>query len=179
MKRLFALILLTMALGATSAFSQPFQVTMGYLSGGTNTPLTTTCGGATPLPDGRVIKLFWDTDSDGPDATDPIAPLCSNPPDCETGPAGTLNINQWTTNGVSIAEGAGYWYTLTSSINSAQSLPSPSRFYVRIYEADGTTVLWTSIAYTFVSGPQDIATIRADWTCGASGPQCIVVDEHE
>lgn len=177
MKRLYIAIALFFMFGATSAFAQGFQVIMYYIPD-FGAPLTTTCGGATGIPDGRVVKLFWDSDSDGPDETDPQAPLCNGAPNCETGPIGSVNINQWTMNGVAQGFGAGYW-VLDNSIYSSLGMPVPARYYLRVYEADGTTVIWTSSWREFVADIQTVEWTFADWTCGAAGPQCTVIDEHE
>ena len=78
MVRWFAVTALVCLLLVPSAFAQ-FTSIMFYEPGPENTPLTTTCGGSTPLPDGRIIRIYWDVDSDGPDMTDPLAPLCALP----------------------------------------------------------------------------------------------------
>ncbi|MDD5087672.1 MAG: hypothetical protein PHI18_02585 [bacterium] len=58
-------------------------------------------------------------------------------------------------------------------------LPPNTSYYLRVYEPDGTTVLWTSTVKTMASGPQEVTWTRSEWTCGAGGPQCIVRDEQE
>lgn len=177
MVRWLAVTSLLLLFLAPTAFGQ-FTALLNYAPEN-GAPLTTVCSGSTPLPDGRIIRIFWDVDSDGPDITDPLAPLCEAPPVCEDPAPGTVNFNQFTMNGTEVELGAGYFYTAPLSFNSFLGLPNPSRFYLRIYEADGTNILWTSVVKTIADGYQEVNFVRADWTCGATGPQCIVRDEHE
>ncbi len=161
-----------------SAFGQFTSIWVYVPNDGANAALTTTCNGATPLPDGRIVRIYWDVDSDGPDGTDPLAPLCDHPPICEDGPPLTVGLNEFIMNGTAVEIGAGYFY-METAFSSIAGLPSPSRFYLRVYEADGVNILWTSVVKTLSDGYQEVNLIRADWTCGANGPQCIVRDEHE
>ncbi len=177
MRRMLLLALVLLVFGVAGAFAQGFSVAMYYLPEN-GTPLVTVCGGATPVPDGRVIKIFWDNDNNGADIDDPQAPLCLVPPDCETGPVGTHNYNEFAMNGTSGVGAAGYFATEQNFI-SAGAVPAPATFYLRVYEPDATTILWTSSVKTFVSGPQDVFFVQADWACGATGPQCVVLDEQE
>lgn len=176
MNRLFLLITMLLLLSA-SAFAQGFSALFYYIPE-SGTPLVTTCGGGTPIPDGRLVKIFHDTNNNGPDATDPQATLCAAPPACDGGPAGTVNFNSFTMNGTVQGIGAGYFFT-DIAFTSSGSVPANPFFYLRVYELDGTTVLWTSTVKTLIAGPQDISFVQADWTCGATGPQCVVIDETE
>ncbi len=176
-RKLVVLAALAM-LCVTGAYAQGFSVGFYYVAEGANTPLVTTCGGATAIPDGRVVKIFWDQNNNGPDISDPQAPLCTDAPACEVGPPGTHNYNQFLMNGVDYAGGEGFFAT-TQNFISASQLSNPSIFYLRVYEPDATTVLWTSTTRTFVPGPQDVFYAPADWSCGATGPQCVVLDESE
>lgn len=177
MKRLMLLIAL-MSLLSASAFAQGFNALFYYLSDN-GTPLVTVCGGGTAIPDGRLVKIFHDTNNNGPDATDPQPTLCADPGNnCETGPSGTVNYNQFTLNGTFMGLGAGYFFTELPLI-SVGVVPANPFYYLRVYELDGTTVLWTSAVKTLVSGPNDVSYVQADWTCGATGPQCVVIDETE
>jgi hypothetical protein len=162
---------------ATSAFAQPFYATWSYRPEN-GAALTTACNGATPIPDTWVVKIYWDVDSDGPDLTDPMPTICDVPPECETGPNGTINFNQFAMNGVSIFGVAGYFETEWVFL-SAAILPDPPRYYLRIYDPGSGNFLWTSTVKTLTSGLQEVNTVRADWTCGTGGPQCMVRDEHE
>lgn len=159
-----------------TAFGQ-FNALLYYTPDPGNAALTTVCGGTTPLPDSRIIRIYWDVDSDGPDATDPVPTLCDDPPTCELGPSGTVTINQFTMNGTAVSLGAGYFW-METNFNAVAISPNPPRFYLRIYEADGTTVLWTSAVKVLGDGFQEVPFVRADWTCGGD-QRCIVRDEHE
>lgn len=139
--------------------------------------LTTTCGGATPIPDGALIKIFADADADGPDLDDPQPEVCNDPPDCQL-PFGAVNFNQFTMNGVALDIGAGYFGT-EPPFSCTTTIPFGGRFYMRVYEPDNTTVLWTSTVFTLQSGLQEVYFTDQDWTCGATGPQCTVIDESE
>ncbi len=139
--------------------------------------LTTTCGGAITLPEGTVVKVFMDVDSDGPDFDDPQPTVCTNPPECNS-PADAVNFNQFTVNGEFLGIGPGYFGT-DPGLSCLGMIPSTGRFYLRIYEPDNTTVLWTSTVFTVQVGLQEVNFTDADWTCGAVGPQCTVIDESE
>jgi hypothetical protein len=173
----FAVVLLLMT---ASAFAQPFTAAWIYDSDNGSPALTTACPpqGTTPIPDGQIVKIFWDSNSNGPDPSDPQPAICIDPPACEQGPAGTVNYNQFLMNGVAQGIGAGYFYT-DASFQSATVLPDPPRYYLRIFAQDGINYLWTSRVFTLSSGPQDVVLQQSDWTCGAGGPQCVVRDEHE
>ncbi|MBU0692184.1 hypothetical protein KKC97_12945 [bacterium] len=163
-------------LSASMSFGQGFVVTFYYYSAD-GPPLTTECDGSTPLPDGRIVRIFADADYDGPDPEDPQPTLCADPPDnCAQG---TVNIDQFTTNGVSVSLGAGY-FASSPTLVSYGGLPPYFFYYLRIYEADGTTVLWTTDTFLLsTSGPIAIFLTEEDWTCGQGGIQCLVVDETE
>lgn len=163
------------------AFGQPFSTEIYFITGD---PLTTTCDGSTPIPDGRIIKIFWDADSDGPDADDVQPTICDYPElGCQGGPAETVNYNEFEFNGSYWGFGEGYFFAIEDFL-SAADLPDPPQYYLRVYEEDGETLLWTSTVKTLESGPQVWELFRVeggqnDWTCGSSGPECIVIDETE
>ena len=163
-----------------SAFAQPFSAQWIYVSDLGAPALTTTCPpqGTTPIPDGRIVKIFWDSNGNGPDLTDPQPTVCTDPPLCEQGPIGTVNYNQFTMNGTANGYGPGYFLT-DYNFNSVNVMPDPPRYYLRIYELDGVNFLWTSRVFTLTSGAQEIWLSQSDWTCGRGGPQCVVRDEHE
>ena len=161
----------------TSAFGQGFSVFWFYAPEN-GSALTTVCSGGIPIPDGTTIWVMWDANSNGPDIADQPADTCDVPPLCESGPAGSVNYNHFLFNGSSMFGAPGY-FVPDYAFTSTGALPSPSRFYLRVFDADGVTPLWTSIVYTFAAGPADIPIMQADWTCGAGGPQCIVIDEQE
>ncbi|MBK8131194.1 MAG: hypothetical protein IPK53_20515 [bacterium] len=142
-----------------------------------STPLTTTCGGGTLIPDGWPIKIFMDIDSDGPDLDDPQPTVCTDPPFCATPPDG-VNFNEFYFNGTVYLTGEGEFYS-DPAFTCIGTIPGTGRFYLRIYEADNTTLLWTSTVFQVSPGYQEVLFQNDDWTCGQIGPQCIVVDETE
>ena len=180
MVRWFAGLAALLFLVTVSAWAQPFSAAWIYAPDFGAAPLTTTCPpqGTTPIPDGRLVKIFWDANSNGPDTTDVQPTVCIDPPNCLQGPNGTVNYNQFTLNGQSQGLGAGYFYPYPN-FTSAFTLPDPPRYYLRVYDTDGVTVLWTTRVYTLAIGPQEIWIQQSDWTCGSGGPQCVVRDEHE
>jgi hypothetical protein len=178
MSRWFVVFALLLLIPAGSLFAQGFVVTWGYIPDDGGTALTTSCSGSTPIPDGRIVRIFWDTDSDGPDLTDPQPPLCENPPDCAGSTITTVNYDHFAMTGNADGYGPGFFWT-DPGFFSVDALPSPPRYYLRIYDVDGTTVLWTSVVKTFAVGYQEVRLVRSDWVCGAGGPQCVVRDAHE
>jgi len=160
-----------------TAFGQGASVYWYYMPEN-GIPLTTVCEGGIPLPDGREVKIMWDANNNGPDISDTPAPLCIDPPLCEQGPAGSCNLNTFTFNGQAIFGQAGYFFT-DPGFQTIGAIADPPKFFLRIYDLDGTTPLWTTVVYTVFTGPQDIFIPQTDWACGAGGPQCIVLDAQE
>jgi len=179
MSRWIAVLVTLLVFAAPGLFAQPpFNAMLYYAGYEGDLPLYTTCNGNTPIPDGRIVRIFQDADQDGPDDTDPLAPLCNDPPMCESAlPTFSHNYNEFTMNGEAELEEGGYF--VTHSFRSIGALPSTPYYYLRVYELDGVTVLWTSSVKTLVTGPQEVTWTRGEWTCGAGGPQCIVRDEQE
>ncbi|HEY3295063.1 MAG TPA: T9SS type A sorting domain-containing protein [bacterium] len=125
--------------------------------------LTTTCGGSTPLPEGTMMTVYYDANSNGPDSTDHPGTVCDQPPDCPSGPPGTLNMNQSPINGVAQGIGAGMFLT-DPCLTSSGITPSPARYYLVInYPANNPTIKWTSEVFTVAVGPQDVRLVH--WTC--------------
>ena len=114
--------------------------------------LYTECGGTTPLPDGVMVKIFWDQNNNGPDSTDRQPPLCSNPPDCADGPAYTVNFNEFPINGGEYPQdvGPGRFYNDYYFVTVGDML-TPNKFYGRIYCGDGN-VLYESDVIDVHSG---------------------------
>jgi hypothetical protein len=159
-----------------SAFAQGATVWWYYLPGA-GTPLTTVCQGGVPIPDGYNVKVMWDANDNGPDIPDQPADTCQIFPCCEGCPGGTANLNHFPFNGAANGYGPGYFESLGFSTIGA--LVNPSKFYLRVYEVNGTTPLWTSVVYTVVAGPQEFFVPQSDWSCGNGGPQCVVLDAQE
>jgi hypothetical protein len=150
--------------------------------------LWTTCAGTTPIPDGADIWVYNDIDADGPDATDPLATLCNNPPSNCTAPMYSLNVNHFYMNGVYWYLGAGYFIT-DYTVSTGEVPPgNQGKLYVRViltsahcdtvwnqahncwlsYQCVTTTVKWTcSNVGTIVSGSYD-DLYCTDWTCATT-----------
>jgi hypothetical protein len=116
-------------------------------------PLYTECGGNVPLPDGVMVRLFWDANGNGVDSTDEPPPLCDHPPLCEDGPARTVNIIEFPINGVELTMGPGF-FSSNPGLVTALDMLVPNRYYARIYCADGN-VLYTSNVIEAPSGLTD------------------------
>jgi hypothetical protein len=128
--------------------------------------LTTQCGGSIPLSDGTMVKIFWDANSNGPDDVDTQPPLCPGAPDCEPSSPGYVSINEIPINGASPEVGVpGTFYSMIT-FNTTGDVFDPSRFYGRIYCADGG-VMYTSQVMLVPAGPSEQRmTFTCDTTCG-------------
>jgi hypothetical protein len=113
-------------------------------------PLMTECGGNVPIPDGPMVYLYWDRNSNGADDSDPLLPLCEYPPDCEGSTLGTVNFNETPINGVEQALGAGYFAPAYNLATYGRNL-EPNRIFARIFCADGRP-LYTSEVITIGDG---------------------------
>lgn len=134
----------------------------------------------TPLPDGTLLKLYWDNDNNGPDDDDPQPTLCDDPPVCETGPSFTCNYNELPMNGEELLGQAGQFFD-EQGWRIVGGLLSPSRFYFRICLPNSRIV---SNVFSVVAGPQDI---DPTWTCSdtvcpgcltALAPQAVEASEN-
>jgi hypothetical protein len=127
-------------------------------------PMRDACTNGNPVPDGTMMYIYWDSNSNGPDATDPLAPLCNDPPSCSSGaPTGSVNYNQMPINSGEWGLDAGEFFP-DRAFCSVGDVTNPPRFYIRLPLANGVT--WTSRVMTFVSGPgNDTDLGAADWTC--------------
>ncbi len=128
MKRsiVFALALATVA-AVSLVQAQPFSALLSNFS----TPLYDSCGNTVELPDGLTVEIIHDVDSDGLDWTDPLATVCDEPPECSTGPTGTVNLNSFLLNGQSWGMNGGMFFP-PLAFTSIGDLPNPNRFYLRI-----------------------------------------------
>lgn len=122
-----------------------------------------------PMPDGVPIYIYQDADGDGPDATDPLAPICG------TGTPGfrCFNYNTWPINGVEL-EGWGllpgqfYYYEHAAVLEN----PTLLRYYIRVIYArivgsDSIRTVWTcNNVATLNTEYQDIdCSDPALWSC--------------
>ncbi|HEY3295030.1 MAG TPA: T9SS type A sorting domain-containing protein [bacterium] len=144
------------------SFAQNF-VACFYYDG---SQLTANCdgtGGA--LPDGTPMVIYYDANSNGPDAADQPATVCSNPPDCADGPAGTVNFNTFVINSAEVGLEPGQFLS-EPCFTSSGITPSPSRYYIKLTAANG--LVWMSPVFTLAVGPQDVYC--GPWTCTPPPP---------
>lgn len=121
-------------------------------------PLTGTCGGQDYIPDGTTASIYWDNDSNGPDADDPLAVVGDQ--------VGQVNYNQLPLNGGSEFGQEGTFVSADDFCSNG-GVPSPSRFYMRV---NGSASVWTSEVATFGAGA-DVYDYNV-WTCEVSVPSC-------
>lgn len=134
-------------------------------------PIRDACTGGNPVPDGTVIYVYWDANSNGPDASDVLAPVCDAPPGCLTGPPGTVNFNTMTVNSAEWGFDPGEFFP-DYAFCSVGMMTNPPRYYLVIPLPNGVT--WTSRVMTFVSGPDnDTDLLQPDWSC--VGNPCIPI----
>lgn len=129
-------------------------------------PLTENCAlGGQPVPDGRLVQIFWDENANGPDAADQPWPL------------NNCNFNADSLNGWDIGGQPGayysYWpyhiYTEAWRVWNVPSAPA-NRFFVKVYCANNTTPQYVSRAQTITSGSgQFYEFVWSDFTCVECG----------
>jgi hypothetical protein len=157
--RYLKLLPLAVLLAATVAAAQPFVACIEDL----DVVLTTTCGGSDPLPDSTLVQVFWDWNKNGPDAADSLLRVCDNPPNCESGPAGTYNFNHFPMNGTAQGLGPGL-FLIDPCLVCVGLTPETPRYYLVIeYPKDHPQIRWTSEVLTYQTGPQDPNYVH--WTC--------------
>jgi len=160
MKAKVLLIAAALLLFAASSFGQGGVDPFSYVV------LTHPCNGTDALPDGTPIYVYWDNNSDGPSAGDPLLPLCAAPPECGTGPTGTWNFNEFPLNGEAINGVAGTFYA-ENYLSIVAADPSPNRLYLRVYYpnfAEWTTQYTSPIFLCGVAGAMIESEITT-WTC--------------
>ena len=155
-------------------------VSLGYAQGGFSFfsdayPLAKTCKGGAPLPDGTPVYIYNDTDGDGPDDTDPLATVCDKPPNCTTGPGGSVNFNRFVVNGDTTMKLPGC-FAIDPMFISIAAMPEFPRFFLRAAYAEtlrtdsGSVerkITWTSAVQTMTEGPPadvDMGSAKM-WTC--------------
>ncbi len=114
--------------------------------------LVTECGGDFPLSDGILVQIYWDNDANGPDADDPQPPLCSDPPNCDDGPARTVNYTSFPINGNAL--GAPGLFATTRNFVTIGEVLDPNIFYLRIFCTDNE-ILYQSNPITLPPGPSE------------------------
>ncbi|RPH92768.1 hypothetical protein EHM69_12060, partial [candidate division KSB1 bacterium] len=159
---------------AVSAFGQsPWQVEL-LETGSTvdpwalDAPMDSICSGTGhTIADGTVIKIYWDNDSTGQDADDPLMPLCDDPPACvQQTPAGSVNFNEMVFNSDGEFTIPGYFMSTSSPnagyLTTISSVRYPNRFYLRIL-LPSIRVFYESPIYSPTPGTQ--STQECSWTC--------------
>ncbi|HEY3296450.1 MAG TPA: T9SS type A sorting domain-containing protein [bacterium] len=155
--RVKILLLATLFLALTSVgFGQNFVACLYY----DGYQLTNTCDGGGALADGTPMVIYYDANSNGPDAADQPATVCTEPPDCASGPAGTVNFNTFTINSAAVGLEPGQFLS-EPCFTSSGITPNPSRYYVKIVAANG--LIWVSAVFTLAVGPQDVNC--GPWVC--------------
>ena len=140
---LFVIIVLTVS----AATAQPFRAFIFYLGDDGSPPLADSCVLGTPLPDGSVVYILWDSNENGPDAADPWPPICGVPPH---EPFYCVNYNQFLLNGGQEIGEPGYFST-NNSFSSLGPFPQPWNFYLRVCTPE---LHWDSNVFTLGPGTQ-------------------------
>ena len=162
MKAKVLLIAAALLMFAASSFGQ------GGINPFLMVPLMEHCDGTGAfLPDGTPFYIYIDVDSDGPDATDPIAPVCTTQPDC---PPLSWSDNMGTMNGVEVETGPGTFYSFTI-FNILLADLVPNRVYFRVvYTNPAATFRTTYTSNLVINGvsaaggaPNEVEL--TSWTC--------------
>ena len=126
--RLFTLLLVFVS-AAGLAMGQPCILTLEYLP--PQPPLADSCLNGLPFADhAATIQVVWDSAGNGPDLTDPLFPLCNDPPTCDSGPPGTTNFNQFEFDGEEQGFGPGYFVS-PLDFEISRPFPNPPLIYLR------------------------------------------------
>jgi len=136
------MMILCLLFGVGSVFAQANAVIYTLVQ------LTDECDGGDPLPDGTLVCIYWDHDSDGPDGGDPFP--------------GDPNFSCFGMNGESIGAN-GTFYT-DPALSFPNAIPSPNDFYIRVFIGEEGNLCWTSEVFTIPPGFSEIEL--DDWTCG-------------
>ncbi len=124
------------------SLGQPWCVTFYWSP--PESPLADSCTGGNPLPDGTVVEIRWDVDSDGPDFTDPSLP-------------NSFNYTAFGLNGLDQGIGEGYFYL--DPYLCTDSLLTPPLIYLRICL---NSLRWESSVYNYAE-PDTVTPFT--WTC--------------
>jgi len=167
MKTRMFLITAALLICSMIGFAQPLQPFSAVIYN-VEFMLRDICEVGNGLPDGTPIEIWWDIDSDGPDADDVRPTLCDVPPDCPGGPAGTVNYNEFLMNGEAQFIGAGYFAT-ESAFTSQGSLPIPPRYYL-VVRCSGGSIHYRTPVFTLASGGQEV--YAHNWECFPCADVC-------
>ena len=151
-----AIMLLTLSVG--DALGQTYYVDFGIGMdiNWTTIGLTDNCTpSGTPLPDGRIIRIFWDENANGPDAADQPWPLSN------------CNFNQDTLNGawsgcLDIPGTFHTWCRAQWVVLSAPAAPA-NRYYVKVYCEDGETPQYVSTVRPFAGWYWNGSYVQEDY----------------
>ncbi|MCB9367451.1 MAG: hypothetical protein H6506_01985 [Calditrichaeota bacterium] len=129
-------------------------------------PLTADCAGDVPITEFTQVRIFYDTERDGPDVHD----------DCPT-PPGYVNIPEaW------FANFADFYFDGASFVSPVfKSGGGLMSFYLRAYTGENGRVVWTSPMFSLIAhtGPPDTVDLPAsEWTCELAEtdpPQCFII----
>jgi hypothetical protein len=125
--------------------------------------------GGEPLPDGTVVKIYWDANSNGPDALDQQPPV--------GGGFGQCTFNEFLLNGEALLGMPGTFY-MEEYFTFASNTPSPSRYYL---VAEAGVVRWTSVVMTFADGfsQQYVLETPSEWSCEITQVPCTLPNHIE
>ncbi len=119
----------------------------------TDEPVVMYCNGTGGRIGGRwSVDIAWDWNENGPDLTDPLAPVGDSP--------GQYNFNQFEFG----EDWTGFFESPCWIVNGAP--PSHPFFYIRIWAGHDSSCrrsVWMSSVITHLPGPQDIEC--SGWTC--------------
>jgi hypothetical protein len=124
-------------------------------------PLTDQCdGGGTPLGAGCFGTIYWDQNSNGPDAADNPVPVGDG--------FGQANFNQIDMASGNDLLGIPGGFATDPAFTISTTTPQPSRYYV-VVECEG--VRWTSSVIVILDGLNEYY-IESGWTCEVTSVPC-------
>jgi hypothetical protein len=149
------MILMAMALFAMASVSQAqFNAILINL-----TPLTENCDGGAPLSHGCMAGIYWDSNNNGPDVLDALAPMGNG--------FGQANFNQIDMGTGEDLLGLPGGFATDPAFTIGTTTPAPSRYYVVV---ECGTAKWTSAVFTISNGLNEIEV--GGWTCVTTVTPC-------
>ncbi|MCC6476802.1 T9SS type A sorting domain-containing protein [bacterium] len=106
--------------------------------------ITDACEGGDFVPDGTVIKVFWDANGNGPDTTDAQPVEGAGPMEC--------NFNQFTVNGAGFGLPGGFFTETAFSIPTG--VPDSPSYYLKIC-LDANELQWVTDTFVVSAGLQE------------------------
>ncbi|MCB9358153.1 MAG: hypothetical protein H6506_01475 [Calditrichaeota bacterium] len=142
-------LLIAMLLTSMIGFAQGLPPLAGfYLESGVLTDEGLNKG--TPLPDGTDIFIYWDVDSDGPDAEDPLPPVGDK--------GGMANWSSFSINSADIGGKPGQFLS-DPLFTTVGYITDPPRYYLRVCLPDRQIV-----SNVFVLKSETAEFDVTDWT---------------